>query len=78
MEPGEPSGGCYRMGRTTWWVFTAPVTEWVALDAQGGSYDTVINVYKAAGPGLTGLARCGIPGMGNLAPGLGVALLSRH
>lgn len=62
MESGEWST-CYRFARTTWWTFTPPITETVIIDTQGGSFDTVVNVYQATAPGLAGLRPLGL-GMG--------------
>lgn len=58
VEPGEPGGGCYSPGKTVWYAFE-PASDLV-LDARAaaanGSFSTVLNVYRATGPGLGDLA----------------------
>jgi 5-hydroxyisourate hydrolase-like protein (transthyretin family) len=53
-EPDEPQN-CYNVNQTSWYVFTPTQTTRVQVDTQGSVINGSVNIYQAAGPGLTGL-----------------------
>jgi PKD repeat protein len=64
-ETGEPTGGCNSpYQHTVWYKFTAP-TSGAVMTSLWGSYDAVLNVYRADGPGMGGLSSSLICGSGS-------------
>jgi hypothetical protein len=57
-EAGEPTGNCYYTPQhTVWYKFTAPANGVVNTSLWGSSSgDTILNAYRADGPGLGGLS----------------------
>lgn len=53
----EPNEGqfCYTMERTVWYRFAPDETVRVRADTQGGFYYGNVNIYRAAGPGISEL-----------------------
>lgn len=41
------------IGSTLWWQWTSPVSDWVRIDTQGSSIDTVLRVNSSQGQGGT-------------------------
>ncbi len=57
-EPGEPQV-CWFMDRTVWYSFTPAQNMTVHVNSFGTTVDTNINLYRATGPGFSGLAHMG-------------------
>jgi subtilisin family serine protease len=45
-EAGEPINPVVAGGKTVWWSWTAPATEWVTITTAGSDYDTTLAVYE--------------------------------
>jgi hypothetical protein len=54
-EPGEPTHCNVAGGASYWFTFVAEQTGDVRLDTEGSSFDTVLAVYTATGPGFGNL-----------------------
>ncbi len=53
-EPDEQQF-CYFMGRTAWYSFTPAETMLVRANTQGSAINGNVNIYRAAGPGISDL-----------------------
>jgi PKD domain-containing protein len=62
-EPNEPSW-CYSMPNTIWYSFTPTETMAVRVGTHGGAINANVNIYLAAGSGISGLQflSCTSPG----------------
>jgi hypothetical protein len=65
MEAGEPTGGCYYLGKSTWYKVTPSTDVRVRASTSGSDFpDASLNVYRSDGPGFGGLSfvACTLPG----------------
>jgi PKD repeat protein len=62
-QPGEPQY-CYFQPQTVWYVLTPSQSSVVSFDLAGSGYGAVLNVYRSASPGLSGLSFMGCAGFG--------------
>jgi hypothetical protein len=62
LEPDEPQY-CGYTDRTVWYAFTPSETTIVFADPLG-SFSTIVNIFEASGPGITGLVpvQCAVEG----------------